>query len=218
MIDRLVHDRVVRNPSQAEGLFSELKKYFVLCAISADGRLGMHSRMVDQAWHTFILFTSEYADYGYRYFDRFLHHAPNVGASRMDWQPAADSYGVDHCISDWRTSRNPSFRDFGDRYQQLFGESLPAVWYDELFLTPSSRVINDRAGQLSTRIHAGIVELFDVMHGRILSINALGGSALNFITKHHDFYIRELGDTLTDDEKLGLSRALIEAGVLRIAF
>ncbi|WP_205873045.1 glycine-rich domain-containing protein [Mycobacterium camsae] len=218
LIDRLVHDRVARDPESAENLFSELKKYFVLCAVSADEHVAMHSRMVDEAWHTFILFTSEYADYGYRYFDKFLHHAPNVEASHMDWLSAAADDDDHHNSSHRQNFRNTSFQDFGDRYKELFGEALPAVWYDEHFLTPASRVINDRAGQLGTRIHSGTVELFDVVRGRILSVNALGGPALNFIAQHQDFYIRELGDTLADDEKLGLSRALIGVGVLRIAF
>lgn len=78
MIDRLVKDRVVPTPALATELFTELKKYLVLCDIAADTTFGMHSAMVDHAWHAFILFTAEYAAYGRRYFGKYLDHAPTA--------------------------------------------------------------------------------------------------------------------------------------------
>ena len=60
VIDRLVADRVTDTPAEAEQLFTEAKRYLVLCAATPEMSFGMHSAMVDAAWHTFILFTAEY--------------------------------------------------------------------------------------------------------------------------------------------------------------
>lgn len=58
-------------------VFEGLRDYFAICAADPDGRAGMPSRIVDEAWHTFILFTREYADFCERAFGGFLHHAPS---------------------------------------------------------------------------------------------------------------------------------------------
>lgn len=40
----------------------------------------IHSEMkeIDDMWHTFILFTHEYADFSKKYFSTFIHHVPNT--------------------------------------------------------------------------------------------------------------------------------------------
>ncbi|MGE2719574.1 hypothetical protein [Mycolicibacterium celeriflavum] len=48
VIDRLVRDRVAVTPMVAEQLFTEAKKYLVLCAATPDKSFGMFLAMVDR--------------------------------------------------------------------------------------------------------------------------------------------------------------------------
>lgn len=68
VLDRLLSEGVVDTRCQAQELFSEAKKYLVLCELSPDTAIGMYSGLVDAAWHAFILFTAEYIEYGQRFF------------------------------------------------------------------------------------------------------------------------------------------------------
>ncbi len=198
--DRLLDDRVADSPEQAELLFTEAKKYLVLCDATPGMTFGMHSAMVDEAWHTFILFTAEYSDYGHRYFGNYLHHAP----------AAAGDHGVP-------AQNTASFNDFRRRYEELFGEPLPSIWYDDTCVVPSRRVVNDRAGALVLTTDADTVHLVDDTGATVLSVNALARDALEFITATRDFYVRELPGDLTDDEKVGVVGPLVRSGVLRLA-
>ena len=51
---------------------------------SLDFECAIHFEMkeIDDMWHTFILFTQEYADFCQQYFDHFMHHAPNVSETK----------------------------------------------------------------------------------------------------------------------------------------
>lgn len=56
----------------------ELMRYLVMCSLSPKENIEMMSKEVDQLWHTFILFTKEYARFCKQVADRFIHHVPNV--------------------------------------------------------------------------------------------------------------------------------------------
>ncbi|MGY4712392.1 hypothetical protein ACXDF8_23015 [Mycolicibacterium sp. CBM1] len=87
-----------------------------------------------------------------------------------------------------------SFSDFQQRYEQLFGESLPDVWYDETSAIPARRVVNETAAlSLTTDGDTGEA---------VLSISELGCAAREFIVDTSDFYVRELPVGLTDEEKV----------------
>jgi hypothetical protein len=53
-----------------------LRQYFILCNAARGGRVSMPSHAVDAAWHEFILFTREYAEFCNKGLNRFLHHVP----------------------------------------------------------------------------------------------------------------------------------------------
>lgn len=53
-----------------------LKDYFYLIHISNNESVAMPSQVVDVAWHEFILFTREYANFCSKAFGRFIHHTP----------------------------------------------------------------------------------------------------------------------------------------------
>lgn len=206
VIDRLVRDRVAATPAFAEHLFTEAKRYLVLGAAIPDTRFGMYSAMVDEAWHTFVLFTTEYTDYGYRYFGRFIHHVP------------ADDGGMSAAMpTDGLPENAASFNEFRERYEELFGEPLPAVWYDDDCVAPSRRVINDKAGMLTAVVDDDTVHLIEDTGHIALSVNELASEAMHFIAETQDFYVRELPGGLTADEKVAVITPLIGAGVLRLA-
>ncbi|MEL6868036.1 MAG: hypothetical protein AAFP19_26670 [Bacteroidota bacterium] len=54
-----------------------MKKFLFLAAKHGDSqRIFTHEALfiIDEMWHTFILFTKEYHDFCMKYFGRFLHH------------------------------------------------------------------------------------------------------------------------------------------------
>jgi hypothetical protein len=198
VLDRLVKDRVAEDVAEAEQLFAELKKFLVLCDALPENNFGMISARIDAAWHAFILFTSEYSEFGDRYFGRYLHHAPVAGHLESSGDATA-------------------FDEFRDRYEQFFGVPLPEIWYDEVSVGPNRRVINDGVGSLSLTSDGRTVELVDDGGSTLLSVDALAFAALDFILHTPDFYVRELPGDLTDEEKVGLARSLMRVGALRVA-
>jgi hypothetical protein len=54
-----------------------LKDYFHAFNLLSGDKLAMPSKVVDFAWHEFILFTREYDDFCQKAFGKFLHHTPS---------------------------------------------------------------------------------------------------------------------------------------------
>lgn len=53
-----------------------LKQYFKLFSMAGNGTISMPSRVVDVAWHEFILITQAYKEFCQQGIDRFIHHTP----------------------------------------------------------------------------------------------------------------------------------------------
>ncbi|OBF96218.1 hypothetical protein A5790_05910 [Mycobacterium sp. 852002-51152_SCH6134967] len=206
VIDRLVRDRVVATRASAEQLFNEAKKYLVLSAATPDKSFDMSSAMVDEAWHAFVLFTAEYTDFSQRYFGSYVHHAP-----------AGERGGPETTILDGGSQEMASFDDFCRRYEVLFGQPLPRIWYDSDNVTPSTRVINDMAQTLTIAAEDHTVHVVDGTGNTVLSVDEMAIEAVEFIVNMHAFYVRELPGDLTAAEKVGLIQPLIRLGVLRLA-
>ncbi|MDX2939740.1 hypothetical protein [Streptomyces ipomoeae] len=68
--------------ADAEELFEDMKKWLWLGAYAQDAigdvflGFGQSTKLIDEMWHTFILFTNEYHEFCLRYFGRCIHHAP----------------------------------------------------------------------------------------------------------------------------------------------
>lgn len=92
-------------PAQVDEAIEEFRKYLHLIALGHSS-LGMFSKEVDKVWHTFILFTRDYAEFCQKTFGFFLHH-----------QPALRS----------RPLGNGSRERFFTAYRQQFGEP-PSIW------------------------------------------------------------------------------------------
>ncbi len=71
-------------PEEAAELFRETLKWLYLCARATEHgpaglALAVHSEIerIDWMWHTFLLFTRDYAAFCEEHFGFFIHHVPN---------------------------------------------------------------------------------------------------------------------------------------------
>lgn len=70
---------------EARSIFREMKKWLWLCAsCPTPGRLGITDPLlvIDEMWHTFLLYSREYHAFCMRSFGKFLHHAPTTTAEK----------------------------------------------------------------------------------------------------------------------------------------
>jgi len=111
------------SPEEAAELFEETLKWLYLCYRCATDlpegtgcTLSPDIAKLDDAWHTFLLFTRDYADFCDRYFGFFLDHFPNEDEPG----PPLDSARV----------RERMEQQFALVYDVLGEETLTA-WHDE---------------------------------------------------------------------------------------
>ncbi len=72
---------------QVRDIFEGLKDYFYICNKANNRMVAMPSKVVDDAWHEFLLFTQEYEAFSKKAFGRLFHHIPSVSiadSSKMD--------------------------------------------------------------------------------------------------------------------------------------
>ncbi len=91
-------------------LMVEYRRFLTLILLY--GQVPMTSPLVDEVWHTHILFTREYAEFSQSIFGFFLHHQPST-----DGIPDADVANAEN---------------FTVLYEQTFGGLAP-VWREGLF-------------------------------------------------------------------------------------
>ena len=98
-------------------LEKELKKYFVLAALKTEpgSELGMYSKDVDNLWHTFILFTKEYADFCKTYIHHFVHHVPEIDTDKSTPEKLAKI--------------RQTFHAFVKSYEATFHEEVHPIWF-----------------------------------------------------------------------------------------
>jgi hypothetical protein len=81
------------SPAEAEELFREMLKWLYLCYRgSIDGvPCAMYPEIaaIDEMWHTFLMFTHDYAQFCRHYFGFFLHHVPNEDEEEMTYADPA---------------------------------------------------------------------------------------------------------------------------------
>lgn len=76
--DKLMNRYPDLTDEQIALVFQGLRDYFYICNKADGSMVSMPSRIVDEAWHEFILYTREYASFCLRAFNRFLHHTPSA--------------------------------------------------------------------------------------------------------------------------------------------
>lgn len=104
--------------AEAEEVFVETLKWLYLSNRGAERGhacwISPELEKIDRMWHTFLLFTRDYAAFCDRYFGAFLHHAP----ADPDERPEEGE------------TRERLAAQFGLVYDVL-GEGTLATWYDE---------------------------------------------------------------------------------------
>jgi hypothetical protein len=200
LIEKLLKERIAQTAEEAVALFLEVKKYIVLVQSDDTKIWEMHSLRVDEVWHQFILFTTQYLDFCQRFLGRYVHHSPSNAPETKNEKATPVA----------------SFAMFCERYKELFGSSLPDVWYDERSVTTERRVLNERAGLLKLRHHGEMIDLVTPAGDILVSVNDFAREALTFVAQTGTFYVRELPGELTDDEKVALIATLVEYRVLRV--
>lgn len=85
VLDRLCNKRPFSQMSKREidECILEIKKFIGLLVINKNKnrRIEMVSELIDEIWHTFILFTKEYETFSLQIMNGFIHHMPNTIAS-----------------------------------------------------------------------------------------------------------------------------------------
>lgn len=83
LTNRIVADEQI-NPTLAERIMSQALVFLKACGDNTGTPLSP-SPLVDIGWHTFVLYTRDYADFCERVAGRFIHHAPtDDGADHGD--------------------------------------------------------------------------------------------------------------------------------------
>ena len=201
LIDKLIKDRIVHDPTEGNVLFIEVKRYLVLSRLDPSVAWEMYSRRVDEVWHQFVLFTFEYATFCDRYLGGFVHHRPSNAPE----------------LASNRDLPSSTFPSFSARYRKIFGQELPECWLHAQNISVDRRVINDTARQLVVSEHSGMVSLVQQDGVVRLSVDYIAREALTFIATTGSFYVRELPGELTDEERIGIAAVLVEQQLLRVA-
>ena len=82
--DRDIKDSKV-SPQLAAETLVELKRWFTLCALHPEKTYATGGQ-VDEMWHTFILFTKDYARFCHDITGAFIHHVPEVASGDIEAQ------------------------------------------------------------------------------------------------------------------------------------
>lgn len=82
--DRYIQDCKVSPQVAAETLL-ELQRWFTLCALHPEKTYATGGA-VDELWHTFILFTKDYARFCLDITGAFIHHVPEVASGDIEAQ------------------------------------------------------------------------------------------------------------------------------------
>jgi hypothetical protein len=111
-------------PEEAEDVFREMLKFlYVSHRAGTDGPEGFgfvvstDIEKIDWMWHSFLLFTMDYADFCERHYGSFLHHVPSEAEDEHD------------TLADEGSLRARLERQFALVYDVLGEETLTA-WYD----------------------------------------------------------------------------------------
>lgn len=85
-------------------VFNALKDYFIIHARTTKHGIAMPSKIVDDAWHEFILVTKEYEHFCRNAFGRFIHHTPSEAMQsensaqnslKLAWKYACEQNKID---------------------------------------------------------------------------------------------------------------------------
>jgi hypothetical protein len=201
LIEKLRKENIVETEDEGKDLFLELKRWLILIHRDFSKNWEMYSLRVDEVWHQFILYSSEYYKFCLHFFGAYVMHSPS-NAPKMEIKDAKE-YG--------------SFDDFKICYKKIFNIPIPDLWFDEKSINVNRRVVNYFVKKLGIRDLKETVNLINSKGEILVSVNEVARDAISFIIDTPAFYVRELPGELTNDEKIALVHILVEFKLLRAA-
>jgi len=111
---------------EAEDIFREMLRFLWFCQNSDQEYLRLIDTpilIIDEMWHTFILFTKSYRDFCIAYFGRFVHHGPTTEREKRLQQRL-----VSPTV---RTKRLEEKRARYDSIYERLGRDTFIKWYHE---------------------------------------------------------------------------------------
>lgn len=75
LVDRL-QKKLSLSKNDAEHLFKDMLMFLFLTGTNKSNIKYSPSDIIDEAWHMFLIFTREYAEFCQKYFGYFIHHRP----------------------------------------------------------------------------------------------------------------------------------------------
>ncbi|MBE9052732.1 hypothetical protein IQ243_20350 [Nostocales cyanobacterium LEGE 11386] len=119
--------------SEAKDIFEETKKWLWLSAYNQELKnssiilaISQSTKLLDEMWHTFILFTKDYHDFCDRYFGYYVHHFPTP---KSHYEQTIREYEEN---PDFVMSRNEKI--FAAQYELIYdvlGEETLIKWYSD---------------------------------------------------------------------------------------
>ncbi|MGM3277225.1 glycine-rich domain-containing protein [Ralstonia sp. 24A2] len=83
LLERFAEKHPALSPIQREQVVRGLRQFFIVHLRSDCDYVSMPSRVVDDLWHEFILYTREYRDFCRQAFGKFLDHLPSAALSPL---------------------------------------------------------------------------------------------------------------------------------------
>jgi len=175
-----VYERLKQKPpfnkmpeEEIRNCVEEFKKFISLLVINRDNnrRLEMISPVIDEIWHSFILFTKEYREFCGQVIGEYIHHEPDV-------QDGASQDAL-------RNSNFQSIRNFHEDYQKYFGE-LSSIWslqIDSLESSEPDNKILNKSVTVKQILAVGVLLLVDILMSMVLTFDfsVENGKVLNYI-------------------------------------
>jgi len=81
LVERFENKLKLKNV-EAKLLFADLLQFLFLCGSNLGRGPLAPPPKIDDAWHEFLMFTGQYADFCYKYFGGFIHHVPQNRAQK----------------------------------------------------------------------------------------------------------------------------------------
>ncbi|MDB5259275.1 MAG: hypothetical protein JWO73_483 [Candidatus Taylorbacteria bacterium] len=81
LVERL-QEELKLSKREANRLFKDMLMFLYICGTNTGKHGYSPSPMIDEAWHTFIIFTREYAKFCNEHFGYFIHHNPFTKENR----------------------------------------------------------------------------------------------------------------------------------------
>ena len=165
---------------EAEDIFQETKKFLYLASTSQTEcmNISIHQQIqvIDEMWHTFVLFTDQYYQFCEEYLGGFLHHFPftrQMLRSEIKYVTATSG--------DFETYKREAFQTQILKIKDMLGQDTVLKWYGEYAMKYSIEKLNtlrrpltfsEEGGQPASGISAEILalpkdEIFKIIMGSL---------------------------------------------------